>query len=204
MPISHLRPRSETAGIGADIGSTLRSTRYTQRRGFACPPIGKRIRWGAAGQAGSARSVFPPSSLEYSGSKVMVLYLVERLDKQDEYDLVQMLEPENEATLPTVKSGGEADEDMCALYLRTAAPFGTTATGSGATAVLRTTGTGARDRSARGHAGPGALTVEDWPRTWDGPDHDVRAYGPCGRRPGLVGSTGRKRAGRGGPKPAPG
>lgn len=50
----------------------------------------------------------------------MVLYLVEKLDEDDEYDLIGVLEPEEEAALRTVKSGVEADEDMRALYLRTA------------------------------------------------------------------------------------
>ena len=49
----------------------------------------------------------------------MVLYLVEKLDGEDEYDWVQALEPEEEAALRTVKGGGEADEDMRALYPRT-------------------------------------------------------------------------------------
>ena len=49
----------------------------------------------------------------------MVLYLVEKPDEEDEYDPVRVLEPEEEAALRTVKSGGEVDEDMRALYLRT-------------------------------------------------------------------------------------
>ena len=50
----------------------------------------------------------------------MVLYLVEKLDGDDEYEFVGMLEPEEEAALRTVKGGAEVDENMRALYLRTA------------------------------------------------------------------------------------
>jgi len=49
----------------------------------------------------------------------VVLYLVEKLDEDDEYNLVRVLKPEEEAAFRTVKSGGKADEDMRALYLYT-------------------------------------------------------------------------------------
>ena len=49
----------------------------------------------------------------------MVLWLVEKLDGEDEYDWVQPLEPEEDAALRTIKGGEEAGEDMRALYLRT-------------------------------------------------------------------------------------
>ena len=63
---------------------------------------------------------FPPGSLEYGGGETVVLYLVEKLDEDDEYEFIRALEPEEEAALRTVKSGGEADEDMRAHYLRAA------------------------------------------------------------------------------------
>ena len=49
----------------------------------------------------------------------MTLDLVRKRDGEDDYDWIRMLEPAEEAALRTVKRGGEVDEEMRALYLRT-------------------------------------------------------------------------------------
>lgn len=50
----------------------------------------------------------------------MALDLVRKREGEDDYDWIRMLEPAEEAALRTVKRGGEVDEEMRALYLRTA------------------------------------------------------------------------------------
>ena len=49
----------------------------------------------------------------------MALDVVRKREAEDDYDWIRMLEPAEEAALRTVKRGGEVDEEMQALYLRT-------------------------------------------------------------------------------------